>query len=255
MMETISKTEIECRFRRSVESYEENAYVQKSIVNHLVQLISRHVSSGREARLLEVGCGTGLLTTRLQELFNNKELYVNDLVEEMCQKTANRCGIPAAHCLTGDIETLRLSGLFELIVSASTFQWLEQTEQTFCKFAKHLTQGGWLIFSSFGEDNFKELKAVTGKGLHYHTVKETKELLSGYFDVIHAEENHYRLEFPNPLEILQHMKKTGVNASRSAQGWTRKNLGEFIERYATLFPDHDIYPLTYHPVYLIAQKR
>ena len=35
----IDKTEIECRFRRSVDSYEDNATVQKWIVQRLVELL------------------------------------------------------------------------------------------------------------------------------------------------------------------------------------------------------------------------
>ena len=39
----IDKTEIECRFRRSVDSYEDNATVQKWIVQRLVELLQEYV--------------------------------------------------------------------------------------------------------------------------------------------------------------------------------------------------------------------
>ncbi len=38
----IDKTEIKCRFKRSVNSYEENAPVQKRIADHLCELYSLH---------------------------------------------------------------------------------------------------------------------------------------------------------------------------------------------------------------------
>lgn len=38
----MDKTEIKCRFRRSVESYEENATVQKLIAERLFQLLEKY---------------------------------------------------------------------------------------------------------------------------------------------------------------------------------------------------------------------
>ena len=52
----IDKTEIECRFRRSVDSYEDNATVQKWIVQRLVELLQEYVPYS--SRTLEIGCGT-----------------------------------------------------------------------------------------------------------------------------------------------------------------------------------------------------
>ena len=42
----IDKTEIECRFRRSVDSYEDNATVQKWIVQRLVELLRSGLRRG-----------------------------------------------------------------------------------------------------------------------------------------------------------------------------------------------------------------
>ena len=50
----IDKTEIECRFRRSVDSYEDNATVQKWIVQRLVELLQEYVPYS--SRTLEIGC-------------------------------------------------------------------------------------------------------------------------------------------------------------------------------------------------------
>ena len=159
----IDKTEIECRFRRSVDSYEDNATVQKWIVQRLVELLQEYVPYS--SRTLEIGCGTGLLSEKINRLWEDQQFWVNDLVEQMCRKTIDRCQLPVSHGLNGDIEQIPLTGKFDLIVSASTFQWLAHPRATFAKLAAHLNTNGWLIFSTFGKNNFKELKAVTGQGL------------------------------------------------------------------------------------------
>ena len=143
----IDKTEIECRFRRSVDSYEDNATVQKWIVQRLVELLQEYVPYS--SRTLEIGCGTGLLSEKINRLWEDQQFWVNDLVEQMCRKTIDRCQLPVSHGLNGDIEQIPLTGKFDLIVSASTFQWLARPRATFAKLAAHLNTNGWLIFSTF----------------------------------------------------------------------------------------------------------
>ena len=118
----IDKAEVACRFGRSIESYEEHAAVQREIAAHLAELATAYVTQPPR-KILEVGCGTGLLTERILQLWAGSELWVNDLVEGMCAKAAARCRVPAAHCLVGDIESLPLPGAFDLVISASVFQW------------------------------------------------------------------------------------------------------------------------------------
>lgn len=249
----INKAEIECRFRRSVDSYEENATVQKLIVNRLLLLLDQY--AGDPAFVLEIGCGTGLLSEKIVKKWFSKQLYINDLVDDMCSKTANKCQLQSSHCLTGDIESLELPRKFDLMVSASTFQWLAEPARTFAKLAEHLNPKGWLIFSTFGKDNFREVKAVTGSGLVYHSMSEMEDLLQTHFEILYTEEERYTLEFNEPLEVLQHIKKTGVNANSLSRRWTRGDLKQFSEVYTNSFLVDGKYPLTYHPLYMVCRKK
>lgn len=250
----INKAEIEFRFSKSIESYDENAFAQKLIIEHLMALLRTHAPLA-VSRILEIGCGTGLLTEQLCLQWKNAELIINDLVNGMCCKAAERCQLTSESCIAGDIETVPLNGKFDFIVSASTFQWLAHPAETFNRLASHLHTDGLLVFSTFGKDNLIELKTITGNGLVYRSIDEMTSLLTSSFDIIHTEENRYRLEFDAPLEILKHIKSTGVNATNPIQMWTRKRLNEFTEEYSTRFQNKDKYPLTYHPQYFICRKK
>lgn len=250
----IDKAEIECRFRRSIESYDENAYVQKVIVERLYSLLAEHQDYIPE-KVLEIGCGTGLLTRKLRQQASADRLFVNDLVEEMCRKTADACCIDPKHLIIGDIERIHLNVKFNMIVSASTFQWFAHPADTFKKLALCLTRGELLVFSTFGCQNLQELKAVTGSGLPYMDAEGISRLLEPYFEVVIREEELYTLYFDEPVEVLRHLKKTGANAGNAAQVWTKGRITHFTESYNRLFLSDGKCPLTYHPLYFVCRRR
>lgn len=250
----VDKAEIEYRFRKSIDSYDENAYVQKIIVVHLMKLWETYCPRTAK-QVFEIGCGTGLLTEQIQKKCKYSDLFINDLVAEMCNKTAIRCKLLPAHCIAGDIEQIKLDKNFDLIFSASTFQWLAHPWETFTHLADHLCPGGYLIFNTFGQDNFKELKQLTGDGLIYHSINEMSRLLDLNFEILYVEEDHHIVEFQDPIEVLKHVKKTGVNATSSSSNWTRGRLNEFARAYTANYLTHDRYPLTYHPQYWVCRKK
>ncbi len=250
----IDKENIARHFRRSYLTYETHALAQKHINVRLGALLDAYCPT-MPTPILEVGCGTGLMTAQLVARYTPLVLWINDLVNTSCTDVATRYFVPFNHCLPGDIETIELPQEFHLIVSASTFQWLARPAETFASLARHLHPEGWLVFSTFGEDNCKEVKKVTGKGLVYHTTEETKALLTPHFDIVHAEEEHYVLSFDTPMEVLRHLKLTGVNAVSVSESWTRSCLSDFTEKYALYFADNGTCPLTYHPQYFVCRLR
>ena len=58
------------------------------------------------------------------------------------------------------------------------------------------------------------------------------------------------MQFTNPLEILAHMKNTGVN-SLTMTHWTFKEVKEFCDKYKSAYPD---LTLTYTPIIFICKK-
>ena len=49
-------------------------------------------------------------------------------------------------------------GIFDLVVSTSTFQWLAALEKAFSEAKRVLTPGGTFLFALFGEGTLHELK-------------------------------------------------------------------------------------------------
>ena len=250
----INKEEVEKRFMRSLVSYNDNARVQKMVVDRMVPMILSSVERVPE-KILEIGCGTGLLTSQLQRTFPSDGLYLNDLVEELCYHAATVNHVPLKHCFPGDVEKLFLPLSFDLIASASTFQWFTTPEETFKKLSKRLEQRGVLVFSTFGKFNLREIRLTTGGGLDYRNKEELEKMLKPYFEIELIEEEFHMLEFDTPLAVLQHLKKTGVNVSGDPTIWTKGRVDAFIKDYNARFAIDGKVALTYHPLYFVCRRK
>ncbi|MDR1755894.1 MAG: malonyl-ACP O-methyltransferase BioC [Culturomica sp.] len=251
---TLNKNRIKQRFNRSAGSYDEHAHVQRRVVQRLRELLSGYLS-GEAFNVLEAGCGTGLLTRELKRWPAVKELWVNDLSEELCTRTADMLDIPASHVVPGDIETVELPAGLDLIASSSVFQWLSAPGETIARLVSRLVPGGWLVFSTFGIHNLQEIRELTGEGLDYPDRSTMRRLLEAGTEILHAEEEEIRLRFSDPVDVLKHLKRTGVNNSESNKLRTPSALRRFAEAYRFRYADHDgSCCLTYHPVYYICRK-
>ena len=250
----INKRVIERQFRRSMDSYDDHAVVQQRVATRLLALLAGELTTP-PSRILELGCGTGLLTRLVAGRFPGAVLHVNDIVPEMCRRTALRHGLPETSILPGDAEDIPLPGQYDLILSASTFQWFTRPTDTLRRFRDHLSDNGLLAFSTFGRDNLLEIRELTHRGLPYRDREEMHAMLAPLFDILEEKEEHHRLLFPTPLDALHHLKRTGVNASVPPVPWTRGRLALFADRYRALFGQQGGVPLTYHVQYYICKPK
>ena len=143
-----------------------------------------------------------------------------------------------------------------LIVSCSVMQWFEDPERFIRRCHDLLTPGGILALSTFGPDNLREVKDITGSGLDYPPLERLRQMLSSAgLETVAAEEESIVLDFPSAIDVLRHLKHTGVNGIIRTS-WTPARLASFSDEYLLRFgtPDGNV-TLTYHPVYLIARRQ
>ena len=101
----------------------------------------------------------------------------------------------------------------------------------------------------------REIHTLTGHGLEYLSLDNLKVLLSPRFEILYAEEEIVSLPFGTPLEVLRHLKQTGVTGTEK-RVWTRGRLQSFCDEYIRMCGNDDrSVSLTYHPIYVIARKR
>ena len=72
----INKELIKKRFSKCITTYDENAKIQKRMAEKLFSLLERNDFD----KILEIGCGTGLLTKIAVEKLNFRTYTANDMV-------------------------------------------------------------------------------------------------------------------------------------------------------------------------------
>ena len=254
-METIEQKHIRQRFTRAWPTYEEHAVAQQRIARHLASLLPAYTGA-RFKRILEIGCGNGGFTRELQRFARIDEWVLNDLCETCFPTVCTLFPDSRPTCLPGDAASLRFPGTYDLIASASTLQWIENLPALFEKLSALLEQSGILLFSTFLPDNLHEIRQLTGKGLSYPTRRQIEAWLAPFFHILHAEDTTISLTFPTPLDVLKHLRYTGVTATSGGTIWTRTQQDEFCRRYRRLFATetHQV-TLTYQPLYILAVKK
>lgn len=245
----IDKMLLKKRFEKSLETYDENAIIQNEMALKLIDLVKSQ--SSNFDRIFEFGVGSGNLTRLVSENFAFKKLFLNDIVkksENWAKRYTNGCEF-----IHGDIEKITYPQNLNLVISNASVQWVKDFDKLLEKVANSLQTGGIFAFSTFGEENFIEIQKVFGISLEYLPLEILQEKLSKHFNILHLEANKRELEFETPSEVLKHIKNTGVNCL-SVKNFYKSSLIRFNSQYIKHFATDNGVKLTYHPIYVLAQK-
>ena len=257
-MPKIDKNLVKQRFTRSLKTYSDQAVVQQQTAEKMVQELIA-TTGNRFPQILEIGCGTGILTRLIEQQLTYESLLANDLAPQCNEHVAtiNNC-----HFVPGDIETQEYpQQKFDLIISNATFQWFDHLGDALKKFSNWLKPGGIMAFSTFGPENIKELAMLGGRSLKYLSHPETVAITQQDFSLIFEHEDVITLEFITPLAALKHLKATGVNSlpehndRANISISTKSALKTFSEAYIKTHSTQHGVSLTYHPLIIIAKQQ
>lgn len=235
----MNKELIKIRFNKCLQTYNDNAVVQKIMADEIVKLADFDSLNS----VLELGCGTGVLTKKIVKKikFNNYDAI--DIVEG-CSVYIKEIS-DKINFMATDIEKYKPEKKYDLIISNAALQWLSNPQNFIENIVKFLDKNGCFIFTVFGEENYKELDGFIDKKMDYFSLKNLKNLCEKY-EKFSIKDDKKILKFNDPKEVLYHMKNTGVNAL-SPKTWTKKDLDNFVKNYPKI---SDKFTLTYHPIYV-----
>ena len=248
---------VAARFTRALSTYEEHARVQREAADRLTaQLLRLRPSFGR---VFEVGCGTGRWSRTLAVRSQIDALWLNDLSPELAVEARKRLPETVRKktvLLPGDAELLAWPDGLDLVLAGSVLQWFSRPETFFENLRRCLRPGGLAAIVTYGPENCREVKILTGRGLAYPDADELFRHAAGFR--VHHHSNEIRRErFASPRAVLRHLRATGVTGTHDGFQWTKGSLHAFEEAYRARFAAEggaESVSLTYHPVTLLLEK-
>lgn len=257
-------------FERAATSYDEAAVLQHEVCRRMDERLD--LIKLQPALILDAGCGTGNALPALRARYPQGRVIALDLAFTMLQQARRRGGTswwrsllqqrPAALC--ADIEYLPLAtGSVDLVWSNLALQWMNEPERAFAEFHRVLAPGGLLMFSTFGPDTLKELRAAySGVDRHTHVSRfvdlhDIGDMLvqRGFGDPV-MDMEPFTLTYSDVRTLMRELKAIGAhNVTRERPpGLTgRARLAAVAAAYEDLRRDGTL-PATFEVVYGHAWK-
>lgn len=158
-MSDTDKRRIAAAFSGASHRYEQAAAVQRVVAQRLAGRVLADAPS--PADIVEIGCGTGLLTKTLLRGIPGGRWLVTDLSSEMVEYCQSSIADPRVRFRRMDGETPDLPpGSCDLLVSSLAFQWFADLPDALDRLSRCLKPGGRLMFATLGVDTFAEWRAA-----------------------------------------------------------------------------------------------
>jgi malonyl-CoA O-methyltransferase len=251
-------------FNKASKTYDDYAQPQQWAATYLR---SKFPEGFSPQRIVEFGCGTGLLTQLLQQQYPNSDIIAVDAAEAMIEAARLRPGLGDVEWVVDDLEAVEIPSDTDLLVSGCTFHWLENLPDFFSKLRKSVQDETPLIFSIMLKGTVIEVRDVRRQALPHHPqpkeMPSLKEIQTACeeagWQVEDQEELPYCTRFTSALDLLQSLQRTGVTGGRygtKGQPLYRGELRHLMNELTRIYGQHqDGIPLHYQVGFLTCRAR
>ena len=214
-------------FARAATAYDGSAVLQREVASRMLERLD-YVKIAPQ-RVLDVGCGTGGSLTALGERYPKSFVFGADASEAMLQagrgqRKRMRWLLPfmrgnTASLLSADAQALPLkTASVGLIWSNLMLHWVDDPLAAFRESHRVLDIGGLLMFSTFGPDTLKELRACFSDGYeHTHRFVDMHDygdmlVECGFADPV-MDVEMLTMTYPGVDELFSDLRRNGASCA------------------------------------------
>lgn len=258
----LNKSLVRHAFNLAAPTYDDAAVLQREVANRLNERLD-FIKLLPEV-ILEVGSGTGYFSELLHQRYPKSRKISLDIAHNMLVTARNKLSWlqklrRPQHWLCADIERLPLATQsLDMVVSNLTLQWSSDLESSFSNIHRCLKPGGLFMFTTFGPDTLKELRASWRHVDDYNHVNAFIDmhdigdalLRSGFSDPV-MDVEHITLTYKEVTQLMRELKAIGahnVTAGRQRGLTGRAKLQKLISAYEQFRRD-GVLPCTYEIIY------
>jgi malonyl-CoA O-methyltransferase len=256
----LDKARVRASFDRAAHTYDAAAVLQKLVRDEMLSRLDL-VKISPQA-ILDAGCGTGHGSYALQKRFGNANVYSLDIALGMLQKTKSQRPFlnklfGSQHLVCADIEQLPIANAsMGLVWSNLALQWCNDLDGAFNEVARVLQPNGLFMFSTFGPDTLKELRAASSNG-HTHVSRfidmhDIGDALSrAGFSAPVLDVERYTLTYDDVKAVMTDLKSIGAHNATSgrARGLQGRGFLQNLTQHYEQFRTDGKLPATFEVVY------
>lgn len=267
-----AKRAVRQSFGASAPTYDKHAFLQREIGARLFERLQYIKLTPR--RILDIGSGTGYATQRLREHYAAAELIALDIAPRMLDVARQKTARPSLfrrllgkstdpQYLCGDAEALPLANeCIDLAMSNLALQWCDP-ERVAAETLRVLKSNGLFMFTTFGPDTLKELRAAfkaIDDAPHVNIFPDMHDIgdilvHAGFADPV-MDQEIVTLTYTELKPLLRELKGIGAHnvlPGRAAGLMGKQRWQRMVDAYETFRHDGRL-PATYEVVYGHAWK-
>ena len=250
-------------FDKAAAGYDAAAVLQHEVCRRMLERLD-YVRL-EPATILDAGCGTGNVIAPLRTRYPRAALYALDFALGMVRHASarvswwNRARGRGVVPVCGDIEQLPLrTGCANLVWSNLALQWVNEPPHAFAELRRVLAPGGLLMFSTFGPDTLKELRAAyqgTDGYTHVNQFIDMHDLgdmltHAGFADPV-MDMEYITLTYADVRALMRDLKAIGAHNVTSGRrpGMTARATLAAVERNYAAFRRDGRLPATFEVIY------
>jgi malonyl-CoA O-methyltransferase len=261
----MDKARVRASFDRAAQTYDAAAILQKLVRTEMLSRLD--LVKIKPQVILDAGCGTGHGSFALQKKFGRAQVVSLDIALGMLQKTHQQQPFLSKlfkqkNLVCADIEQLPIAtSSLDMLWSNLALQWCNDLDAAFSEIARVLQPNSLLMFSTFGPDTLKELRAASNNGhthvsrfIDMHDIGDA--LTRAGFSAPVLDVEHYTLTYDDVKSVMKDLKSIG--AHNATQGRSRGLQGRgFLQQLAQNYEQFRVegkLPATFEVVYGHAWK-
>lgn len=265
----IDKVRARASFGRAADTYDAAAILQKQVREEMLSRLD--LVTLTPTTILDAGCGTGLASAALQKKYQKAQVVSLDFALPMLQKTRKACTSTGfVHqvkslftnekqaLICADIESLPLANAsVNLAWSNLAIQWCNDLDAALQEFHRVLQPEGLLMFSTFGPDTLKELRAATAseyttsvsRFIDMHDIGDA--LVRAGFSAPVLDVERFTLTYGDVKSVMRDLKSIGAHNATFGRnrGLAGKGFLQKIEASYEQFRRDGKLPATFEVVY------
>jgi malonyl-CoA O-methyltransferase len=249
---------VRASFHAAACDYDAVAVIQAEVRRRLLERLE--LFRIRPRRILDAGCGTGHGARALLQHYRRAELVALDLAPGMLRAArGRRPWLRRFDTVCGDAAALPLADAsVDLVFSNLMLQWCNEPDRVFGEFRRVLRPGGLVLFTSFGPDTLRELRAAwraadghthVSRFIDMHDLGDAL-LRAGLGEPV-MDMEHLTLTYPDVRSLMRDLKTMGARNATSgrSRGLTGPRRLAAVETHYERYRRDGRLPATWEIVY------